>query len=196
MITALKLLAIGVSPSRANLFTEPLNAACIKHKIPSGVAEAAFVANLAVESAMFTRLEENLRYTTPSRILAVFGGRCAQVMQRILRNPEALANFVYANRLGNGNEASGDGWRYRGRGLIMLTGKKNYVLYDCDKNPDELALSYTKACDVAGQYWNDNHCTDLAIGGFLDSITRAINGPAMLENAKRKALTKLYLERT
>lgn len=88
---------------------------------------AAFVSQLAHESAEFTRLSENLNYSA-ERLAQVWPSRFRdpEVARRYARNPERLANLVYANRLGNGPESSGDGWRYRGRGPIQLTGRDNY----------------------------------------------------------------------
>ena len=114
-------------------------------------------------------------------------------MDKILGHPEAMANFVYANRLGNGNEASGDGWRNRGRGLIMLTGFDNYYKYGYDKKPDQLATNPRAACEVAGKFWHDNGCNQLALDGNDNEITHRINGPAMLDKERRHSLTLLYL---
>jgi len=87
----------------------------------------AFVAQVGHESGQLRRVSENLNYSA-SALRAVFG-RCfptAALAEEYARKPEMIANRVYAGRLGNGDEASGDGWRYRGRGLIQLTGRSNY----------------------------------------------------------------------
>ena len=88
---------------------------------------ASFIAQLAHESSEFTRLEENLNYRS-SRLMAVWPRRftSSEMAMSYAHNPERLANFVYANRMGNGTPESGDGWRYRGRGPIQLTGRSNY----------------------------------------------------------------------
>lgn len=87
-----------------------------------------WVGEMAHESMGFSRLTENLTYSTAERLRAVWPSRFPSVSAAApyVRNPERLANKVYANRLGNGPENSGDGWRYRGRGLIQLTGRDNY----------------------------------------------------------------------
>ena len=90
---------------------------------------AAFLAQVAHESAETTILSENLNYTA-KRLMQVWPNRfpTESIAQAYAKNPEKLANFVYASRGGNGNVASGDGWRYRGRGLFQLTTKDNYQL--------------------------------------------------------------------
>lgn len=194
MITPQLLINIGIGSVQATAFSAPLNDVCNQYGITDR-AEASFVAQLAVESAMFKRLEENLNYTTPKQVIAVFGSRCIPVMDNILGSPQAFANFVYANRLGNGNEASGDGWRYRGRGLIMLTGFDNYYKYGYDKTPDQLTTNPAAACNVAAKFWVNNGCNQLALDGDDDGVTRKINGNAMLDSERRKTLTLLYISK-
>ena len=195
MITPDKLIAIGIGSVPATVFAQALNTVAIEYGI-TGRAEAAFIAQLAVESAMFTRLEESFNYKTPARVVKVFGERCLPVMDKLLGHPQAMANFVYANRLGNGNEATGDGWRYRGRGLIMLTGFDNYYYYSCHKNPDQLKTNYNAACEVAGRFWHDHGCNQLALDGDDDGVTRKINGASMLDKDHRHSLTLLYLKKS
>lgn len=110
-------------------WTEPLNKAMKTFGISSSQRMAAFLAQVAHESAETTILTENLSYTA-KRLMQVWPNRfpTEQSAQIYAKNPEKLANFVYAGRGGNGNAASGDGWRYRGRGLFQLTTKENYQL--------------------------------------------------------------------
>ena len=97
------------------------------------------------------------------------------------RKPERIANRVYANRMGNGNEQSGDGWKYRGRGFIQLTGKDNYrvlskdVRIDFLENPD-LLLEEANAMISALWFWNKNKLNDLADKDNVVAITKRING--------------------
>src|SRR5262245_20331765 len=103
-----------------------------------------FMGQVFVETGGFTAMEENLRYKDPARLDAVFkavrGIDDAKAL--IAKGPEAIANRVYANRLGNGNEESGDGWRYRGSGYKQLTGRTNYatvgaiIHVDLEGHPD------------------------------------------------------------
>ena len=112
----------------------------------------------------------------------------------IARGPEAIANRVYANRLGNGNEASGDGWRYRGSGYKQLTGRANYrdiggkIGIDLEGQP-ELARDPTGAARVAFAFWDARKCSPLADVGDLEAITEKVNGPAKLGLAERREAT-------
>jgi putative chitinase len=97
------------------------------------------------------------------------------------RQPQKIANRVYANRMGNGDEKSGDGWKYRGRGFIQLTGKDNYLMLskdariDCFNNPD-LLLEEANAMIAALWFWNKNKLNDLADRDDIKAITKRING--------------------
>ena len=146
----------------------PLNAAMQEWEIDSAQRMAAFLAQIAHESAQLTRLEENLSYTA-ERIRAVWPRRFPndQSAQPYARNPERLANRVYSGRLGNGDEASGDGWRYRGRGLIQLTGRSNYA--SCKRNLDvdvlgepDMLLQTEVAARSAGWFWFSRGLNELA----------------------------------
>jgi putative chitinase len=115
----------------AERFVGPLNRAMTEFGTTTPKRQAAFLAQLGGETRL-VRWEENLNYTTVARLRAVFPSYFPATMpdaqvETYLNNPEGLANRVYANRLGNGDEASGDGWRFRGRGPIQLTGRSNYV---------------------------------------------------------------------
>ena len=137
-----------------------LNAAMERFEINSPFRIAAFCAQVAHESGETTTLTENLNYTA-QRLVAVWPRRFPSVdaARRYERNPERLANFVYAGRGGNAGQASGDGWRYRGRGLFQLTFKDNYRLASAAlnlplvDNPD-LAITPDVAALTAAQYWS------------------------------------------
>jgi len=197
MITVANLIAAGIEPTQARQFTAPLSAACARFAINTPVRIAAFVGQCGVESALFTRLEENLFYTTPERIRAVFPSTVTSLMDaaKLTRNPKALANRVYANRLGNRDEESGDGWRYRGRGLIHLTGKSNYesaadgLNLPLVTNP-EIAAEPAGACMTAAWFWHTNKLNVLADSSQWSSITRAVNGRAMLHASLRQQRTE------
>lgn len=146
-----------------------------------------------IESQGFTLLEENLYYTTPSRINAFFRAVDSDAEASLyVRNPKRLANKVYANRNGNGDEASGDGWAFRGRGLFQLTGRANYksasegvgmgAVYLHKPN---LVSDPSDACLTAAWYWQSKGCNQLIDAGDFDRTTRMINGPAMLHKHER-----------
>jgi putative chitinase len=166
---------------------EHLNRAMARYKIDSKVRVAAFLAQIGHESAGLTVLSENLNYsaqalatTWPTRYKGSDGKPNALAIN-LARKPERIANHTYANRMGNGDPESGDGWRYRGRGYIQTTGKNNYskltaltginfvAVPDLLTQPEYAALA-------AAFYWADNKLNDLADAGRFDLITRKING--------------------
>lgn len=166
-----------------------LNAAMAQFEITSLERIAAFIAQIAHESGQLTRLSENLNYSA-KRLMQVWPSRFP-TMEKALqyeRNPERLANCVYAKRLGNGDEASGDGWRYRGRGLIQLTGRGNYrsaaqgIGLQLEEQPD-LLLQPGPAALSAAWFWKSRGLNELADDQNDDndtddfkSITKLING--------------------
>lgn len=194
MIHTKSLIACGISPTAARRFADPLAAACQKFGINTPARLAAFIGQCRVESADFTQLEEGLYYRDAERLLKIFPSRVKSLAQAqtLIRNPQGLANAVYASRLGNGDEASGDGWRYRGRGLKQLTGKANYAEAEIAtgrpyvSQPD-LAAQDPDACLTAAWFWHKMGCSQLADSGQIEEITRRVNGPAMLKAADRRS---------
>jgi len=155
----------------------------IDYEINTPLRVCHFLAQLSHESAGFTRLTENLNYSAEG-LLRIFPRYFKNGLEtQYARNPQKIANRVYANRMGNGNEASGDGWRYRGRGIIQLTFKNNYSTYSSlifgdnrlVENPD-LASDVSVACKIACAYWSVNNLNDLADKDDIRNITRKING--------------------
>lgn len=196
MITVEILIAAGVAPTQARLYASPLAAACSRFGITTQARVASFIAQCMVESGCMVHTEENLRYSNAERVRQIFPTSVPSLADaaQLVNNPQRLANRVYAGRLGNGPEASGDGWRYRGRGLIQLTGRDNYA--DAAKSlgapyieqPD-LVATPEHACLTAAWYWHTHKLNVLADSAQTDAITRAINGPAMLHRALRRQLT-------
>ncbi|MBF3015179.1 glycoside hydrolase family 19 protein, partial [Pseudomonas aeruginosa] len=118
----------------AGVFVVALQRAMDEREIDTPARRAAFLAQVGHESSQLTRLVENLNYsaqglaaTWPGRYLGPDGQPNALAL-RLARNPQAIADNTYATRNGNGDEASGDGWRFRGRGLLQITGRANYRL--------------------------------------------------------------------
>ena len=110
----------------AGIFVPALNRAMARWKIDSRVRQAAFLAQVGHESGQLRNLVENLNYSADA-LTRVWPLRfSAQTASAYARQPEKIANKVYGGRMGNGPDASGDGWRYRGRGLLQITGRSNY----------------------------------------------------------------------
>jgi putative chitinase len=148
----------------------------------STLRQAAFIAQCAHESAGFTRRIENLNYSG-DRLPVIFPKYFPdEVLARSYhRQPEKIANVVYANRMGNGPTASGEGWKFRGRGYIQLTGKDNYTKCGKDIGVDLVAtpeyLETPKgAVASAIWFWNMRKLSDLADEGDMMTITKKING--------------------
>ena len=173
--------ALGVDGDGAELYAPILNDACPRWEIDETSEIAAFVANCVHESARFTHLEENLNYSGDA-LLRLWPRRVTpQVARRIARKPEQIANVVYANRMGNGDTDSGDGWAYRGRGLIGVTGKEGYSKFsfawgvDCVAEPEKLTTplgAVVSAC----WFWKSNGCNELAQAERWVDLCRKING--------------------
>lgn len=192
-ITVEQLVAAGVNPTQAKVFVDPLSAACALFDIGTPLRVAAFVAQCVHESAGFARLEENLFYSDPERIRRIFPSRVSNyaAATALARNPKALANTVYANRMGNGDAASGDGWKYRGRGVIQLTGRNNYSDAAVELGrpyiaQPELVAQPSDACLTAAWFWHCNKLNLLADRQDIRSITKAINGAALVGLADRQ----------
>jgi putative chitinase len=143
---------------------------------------AAFLGQCAVESAGFCVLEENLNYSA-ARLCQVWPSRfpSLEAASACAMRPEALANAVYADRMGNGSTASGDGWRFRGRGLIQLTGRSAYERFaratgTTLEQAVEHAATIQGAADSAAWFWSAQGLNALATTWSIDLITRKING--------------------
>ena len=151
----------------------------------NNVTCAMLLAQCHHESQGFTKLEENLNYSTAPRIMAAFSYRIKilnltpDIIKKCVNNPQYLANTMYSNRMGNGTPMTNDGYKYRGRGLIQLTGRANYELYDKlipSSNlliqPERASLSDV-AVQIAVQYFIQNK---LLNNSNLSEVTKKING--------------------
>jgi putative chitinase len=207
--TIAHLTAAGVSKELAERWLPHVQAAFDRFGINTERQVAAWIAQCAHESAGFKMLTENLNYSAdtmavvwPTRF-AVLGPDKKPVKVKgknqpnkfalaLHRKPELIANTVYANRMANGNIESGDGWRYRGRGLKQLTGKDNYTRcgqglgLDLVANPD-LLLTPEGASLSAAWFWSVNKCGPIADSGDFVALTKKINGGTIgLEDRQRR----------
>ena len=156
-----------------------------KFGITNPLRMAHFLAQCAHESAQFTALRENLNYSAKG-LLTTFKKYfpTEALALQYERKPEKIANLVYGNRMGNGNELSGDGFKFRGRGFIQLTGKNNYKSFsdfigeDCVTNPDLIATKYPLSS--AAFFFNTNNlwqiCDRGATSDVVTLVTKRVNG--------------------
>lgn len=181
-IPLLQSVAHQTSVSVLSQYTDSLNLTCEHYEINTDLRVAAFLSQIAHESAGFTTTTENLFYSAEA-LVKTFKKYFPTVTlaQPYAKQPNRIANRVYAGRMGNGDEMSGDGFKYRGRGLIQLTGKTNYFRFanDLGISLDE-CVKYMETKDGAvassGWYWDQNQLNKLADNGDMVSITKRING--------------------
>jgi predicted chitinase len=196
---ALKSIAPNVN---SNIWLPALSAAFTKFDMVSHKRMAAAVGQFLVEAgSAFQEVVENLRYTHASRIVDVFPNEFPTVAdaQPFVDNPEALGNRAYANKLGNGDEASGDGFRFRGRGLIQLTGRDEYAGFGTTIGMTaEQAAQFCETPSGAAMsgcwYLASRGCLPLADVWALSKITRKVNGAAMLGNKERIDFSNAMLQ--
>ena len=152
-----------------------------KYGIDTPMRLAGFLAQTAHESADYKLLEENRNYSA-AQLQKTWPKRFdASTASQFARKPEAIANKVYSDRMGNGSAASGDGWRFRGRGIKQLTGRDNYTAFGKSVGMTaEKAAEYltTKkgAVESAAWFWKTNNLNRFADVGDIIGLTKAING--------------------
>lgn len=171
----------------AGVFLPVLTEAMRDFAIDAPPRAAAFLAQVGHESAQLTRCVESLTYSA-QRLAAVWprrfrsaDGSPTVLAREIAYQPERIANIVYAGRNGNGDEVSGDGWRFRGRGVLQVTGRSNYRVaakglgLPLLERP-QLLVEPLWACRSAAWWWRQNGLNELADAGDFEGITRRING--------------------
>jgi putative chitinase len=153
-----------------------------KYNIDTDLRISGFMSQCIYESANFQDLSENLHYSAANldkNFSKYFGS--VRNSSQYANQPEAIANIVYANRMGNGPESSGDGWKFRGRGLIQITGRNNYTAFGkfIGKSPED-AAAYMEtpmgAFESACWYWDSNNINSAADARDVKMMTRIING--------------------
>ena len=152
----------------------------IKYKINTPLRLAHFLAQCHHESNGFNVVDENLNYSAEGLRRTFKKYFTQEQANEYAHNRVRIASRVYANRMGNGDEESQDGWLYRGRGYIQLTGKDNYAAFndqvpeDIIKNPDLVATQYPMLS--AAWFWDKNKINELCDHGTIEDVTRKVNG--------------------
>ena len=195
IITAKVLTAVAPGASQTLLqgLVAPMAAACARFGIDSPLRVAAFFSQCAHESGGFKRREEALSYSA-ERLMVVWPSRFPTLAaaKPFAKNPEGLANNVYASRMGNGKPASGDGFRFRGRGFKQLTGRNNYTAFAKAMSLSlddvvEYTLTDEGACMSGGWFWAENKLNSLADARNIAKLTERING-GLIGLPERRAL--------
>lgn len=203
IITKEQLRNFAVVPNEDE-FLKAINATLARFEITTQRRVRYFMAQTYSETGAYKKWVEDLYYTSPERIVAVWPsrfnyagkGRGPLNAGDYIRNPQKLANEVYANRMGNGGPETGDGWKYRGRGAGHLTGKANYtkyslLLYGDHRlviDPDKVS-EYWDGCLTFGAFWKENGLNELADTDDFTIVTKRING------ASGDTLTRVVNER-
>lgn len=178
MVTADQLKRLHINPDLAPIFNETFQ----RWGIDTIAKQAAFIGQCGHECGNFKILEENLNYAA-ERLMKIWPKRFPTLdsAQPYHRNPRKIANKVYANRMGNRDEASDDGWRFRGSGWLQLTGHDNFfhagkaLGVDFVMNPD-LVRTPQYAAQTAGWFWATHDCNRLAASEDWVALTKKING--------------------
>ena len=204
-VDLLDLTAPHLAASVLEPWVDPLREACERFEINTIRRVAAFLANLAHEGGWIVGRREAMSYSA-ARLAQVWPGRFRgpdklpnALAHSLARKPEALANHVYANRMGNGGPESGDGWRYRGNGPLQLTGRNNHAAF-----ASEFGMAVEDAAEWIGTleggimsaawFWEANDINRLADTPGVADETRAING-GEIGLAHRKALFDVLVRR-
>lgn len=182
--------------SQLQVHAMALEAARVQSHVDTPQRLACLMGQIAVETAGLTTLVESLNYRDPARLDALFSAvrGVDDARELIAQGAAAIANRVYSGRLGNGPEASGDGWRFRGSGYLQLTGRSNFdamgrlLGLDLVGHP-EWVRDPGSAARVALQFWDARGCNALADVDDVRGITRLINGPALAGLDERIAAT-------
>lgn len=180
MLTIEKLAACMPQATATNIarFTEPLAAACAEFGIDTPGRLAAFLAQVAHESGELRTTVENLNYSAEA-LRKVFPRHFSDPATALdyARQPQRIANRVYANRMGNGDESSGDGWRHRGMGLIQVTGKQNQsaCLAALGQDDPSYLMSDEGAARSAAWFWSVNKLNAYADKGDFDGVCDVVN---------------------
>jgi putative chitinase len=178
MVSSEQLKQLHIGPQ----WVDALNATFDRFNILTPVQKASFIGQCGHECGQFKVLEENLNYRAET-LMKLWSKRfpTLEFANQYARNPKKIANMVYSNRMGNRDEASGDGYRFRGRGCIQLTGHANYFHagqacgQDFVMEPDLVATPQYAAM-TAGWFWNTHNLNQYADSRNFVLMTKRING--------------------
>lgn len=184
MITIEQLIDAMPSGNRATLhdYLDPLNAVMGHYNINTPKRQALFLAQVGHESLNLSATHENLNYSADGLLHTWPSRFTVETAHAMARQPEKIANHVYANRLGNGDEASGDGWKFRGRGLIQITGRANYKAFADSQGmmTADIASIFMElpigSAMSAGWFWDTHKLNSFADAGNIFGATQIING--------------------
>lgn len=173
----------NMNQKECDFYYEALNEILPQYGINTKLRICHFLAQILHESGHLKYKSENLNYSAQA-LRKTFGKYFPndEIAEKYARQPEKIANRVYANRMGNSNEASSDGWNFRGRGVLQLTGKTNYINcgrdlgIDLENNPDLVANDPIVSIQVACWFWKRNDLNIYADNDDIKTITKHING--------------------
>jgi putative chitinase len=179
--------------ARAELFASVLAAACEAHEIDTRRRVRHLLAQVMVETGSLSSLVESTNYKDPKRLDELFlNVQGVEHAQRLIKaGPEAIGNTIYANKNGNGGIDSGDGFRFRGRGFLQVTGRANYrelgkiVALPLEAQPDLLGEP-EPAAQSAAAYWQFRRINSAADADDVATVTFLVNGPARLHLKERR----------
>jgi putative chitinase len=194
MLTADKLKHLKIDEK----WLEPLNETFERYCIDTPIRQASFIGQCGHECANFKILEENLNYRAET-LMRIWPKRfpTLELAKQYEKNPKKIANSVYANRMGNRDEASGDGYRFRGRGCLQTTGSANYfhagkaLGVDLIMEPDLLSTPKYAAL-AAGFFWHTHKLNELADIRDFVKMTKKINGGTIGLDDRIKHINHAY----
>jgi putative chitinase len=199
VLTQFSLVSVNIKASIQHTILTVFNDNCNNYKVNTALRIAHFMAQLCHESSGFNILEENMNYTSPSRLMDIWPRRFPTIEKanEYLQAPEKLGNYVYANRMGNGDLSTGDGYRYRGRGPLQTTGKDAYKDISLKLFNDLRLLEQPGILKDLGYglkaafiEWAEGNCNVMADNDDLVKITRKINGGLIGLEGRRTWLVK------
>ena len=184
MLTSTQFKKLFPNCAEPDLWVSAMTEVFPKYEITTDNRVAAFIAQCGHESGGWRVFSENLNYSAEglAKTFGKYFGPTGANPTDYAKKPEKIANLIYANRMGNGNAVSGDGYKYRGRGPIQLTGKSNYTAFstemgvDAVSNPDIVSTDKKAALMSAIWFWNKNGLNKLADAGDIKGMTKKING--------------------